>query len=56
MLCGYCTGADAKHIWKFAWFLRRHVQSVHIDSGEFGAVKLAPGWYASSFSQSSSVD
>jgi hypothetical protein len=44
-LCAYCTGADAQHAWKHAWFLRRHVQAVHIDKGEKSNVILAKGWF-----------
>lgn len=46
--CDYCTGADAKHSWKFAWFLRRHVKAVHIQSGEHPDVHMAEGWYMTS--------
>ncbi|EMC95017.1 hypothetical protein BAUCODRAFT_157538 [Baudoinia panamericana UAMH 10762] len=28
--CQYCPGAEGKHKFKFAWFLRRHVHDVHI--------------------------
>lgn len=27
--CAFCTGDDAKHEWKYPWFLRRHVRAVH---------------------------
>lgn len=44
--CDYCTSeADRNHYWKFAWFLRRHVESVHIKSGEYSNVQMAKGWY-----------
>ncbi|KAK5112033.1 hypothetical protein LTR62_004567 [Meristemomyces frigidus] len=43
-ICNYCTGADRKHKWKFAWFLRRHVNKVHIAHGDYPDVVLADGW------------
>lgn len=32
--CNFCEGEDAKKIWKYAWFLRRHVRSVHVKGGK----------------------
>jgi len=48
--CDYCdTEENRKHPWKFAWFLRRHVEAVHIKSegAEYPNVQLADGWYVS---------
>ena len=42
--CHWCTGENRKHNWKFAWFLRRHVDAVHIKSGEFANAVLMGGW------------
>ncbi|KAK4547972.1 hypothetical protein LTR36_010691 [Oleoguttula mirabilis] len=42
--CNFCDGADAKHSWKFAWFLRRHVKAVHIQSGQYPNIEMAEGW------------
>ncbi|KAK5136048.1 hypothetical protein LTR08_004302 [Meristemomyces frigidus] len=42
--CMYCTGENRRHNWKFAWFLRRHVEAVHIKGGDFADVQLAAGW------------
>lgn len=44
--CDFCTSeADRKHRWKFAWFLRRHVEAVHIKSGEYPGLDLVDTWY-----------
>ena len=42
--CSWCTGENAKHRWKFAWFLRRHVMMVHIDKGKFPNIVLGESW------------
>lgn len=42
--CAYCTGAHARHEWKFAWFLRRHVRTVHLKSGDKPNVTVSEGW------------
>ncbi|RMZ10829.1 hypothetical protein D0862_03145 [Hortaea werneckii] len=43
--CDFCTSeADRKHRWKFAWFLRRHVEAVHIKGGEYPGLLLADTW------------
>ncbi|KAK1063201.1 hypothetical protein LTR12_007877 [Friedmanniomyces endolithicus] len=47
VFCQYCTDdADRKHRHKFAWFLRRHVDGVHIKKGKGSHpdVRLAKGW------------
>ncbi|KAK4552822.1 hypothetical protein LTR86_010156 [Recurvomyces mirabilis] len=44
IFCQYCTGADAQHRWKFGWFLRRHVEKVHILHGDYSDVVLSKGW------------
>ncbi|KAK1067684.1 hypothetical protein LTR74_006158 [Friedmanniomyces endolithicus] len=47
VFCQYCTDdADRKHRQKFAWFLRRHVDGVHIKKGKGSHpdVRLAKGW------------
>ena len=31
--CAYCEGVYAEHEWKYPWFLRRHVRSVHCKEG-----------------------
>ncbi|KAI7384605.1 hypothetical protein KC336_g18157 [Hortaea werneckii] len=43
--CDFCTSeADRKHRWKFAWFLRRHVEAVHIKGGEYPGLELTETW------------
>jgi len=43
--CNFCTlEEDKKHKWKFAWFLRRHVEAVHVKSGEYPNLALAEQW------------
>ncbi|GAB1732267.1 hypothetical protein NU195Hw_g1056t1 [Hortaea werneckii] len=43
--CDFCTSeADRKHRWKFAWFLRRHVEAVHIKGGEYPGLELTDTW------------
>ncbi|KAI6922680.1 hypothetical protein KC355_g17047 [Hortaea werneckii] len=43
--CDFCTSeADRKHRWKFAWFLRRHVEAVHIKGGEYPGLLLTDTW------------
>lgn len=46
-LCQYCI-AEGKtaHEHKHAWFLRRHVEGVHIKEGKgtYGNVQLSKGW------------
>ncbi|TKA74769.1 hypothetical protein B0A55_03859 [Friedmanniomyces simplex] len=47
VFCQYCTDAsDRKHRHKFAWFLRRHVEGVHIKNGRgsHARVTLSKGW------------
>ncbi|KAK0259225.1 hypothetical protein B0A54_14970 [Friedmanniomyces endolithicus] len=47
VFCQYCTDdVDRKHRHKFAWFLRRHVDGVHIKkgNGSHPDVRLAKGW------------
>ncbi|KAK0923901.1 hypothetical protein LTR91_007367 [Friedmanniomyces endolithicus] len=47
VFCQYCSDdADRKHRHKFAWFLRRHVDGVHIKKGKGSHpdVRLAKGW------------
>jgi len=46
VFCQYCTGSEAKHRWKFAWFLRRHVRLVHIErpGGSHPDLDLEGGW------------
>ncbi|KAK3670324.1 hypothetical protein LTR78_009778 [Recurvomyces mirabilis] len=44
IFCQYCMGADAQHRWKFGWFLRRHVEKVHILHGDYSDVVLSKGW------------
>ncbi|KXT11538.1 hypothetical protein AC579_6577 [Pseudocercospora musae] len=42
--CNFCTGADGQKKWKFAWFLRRHVRSVHIKNGPYKNLTVSAGW------------
>lgn len=42
--CQFCTGDHAKHHWKFAWFLRRHVKAVHVNGGDYPEVIVSDGW------------
>ncbi|KAF2766108.1 hypothetical protein EJ03DRAFT_354240 [Teratosphaeria nubilosa] len=43
--CQFCEGADVDHDWKHAWFLRRHVTTVHCKPGaKYEHVKVADKW------------
>ncbi|KXS94394.1 hypothetical protein AC578_7794 [Pseudocercospora eumusae] len=42
--CSFCTGADAEKKWKFAWYLRRHVRSVHIKNGPYHNLTVSENW------------
>lgn len=42
--CGYCDGPARDHEWKFPWFLRRHVRTVHVTRGDYPDVDVSDGW------------
>ncbi|EME87321.1 uncharacterized protein MYCFIDRAFT_89416 [Pseudocercospora fijiensis CIRAD86] len=42
--CNFCTGEDKQKKWKFAWFLRRHVRSVHIKNGPYSNLTVSDAW------------
>ncbi|KAH9819307.1 hypothetical protein Tdes44962_MAKER05253 [Teratosphaeria destructans] len=43
--CQFCEGADIDHDWKHAWFLRRHVTTVHCKPGaKYEHVTVADKW------------
>lgn len=44
VFCAFCEGDKANHRWKFAWFLRRHIEGVHIKHGPYKNLTVSPGW------------
>lgn len=42
--CNFCEGPAAKKKWKYAWFLRRHVRSVHVNKGQYPNLIVPLDW------------
>ena len=44
-MCAYCKGPYREHEWKYAWFLRRHVRTVHChELGTHPELTVSDGW------------